>query len=74
MTRRGGEAERAVEEGQELGVIVGGGGCEDVAWGHTGDGLVVGVLVAMGLLRFRRRTSPRQGGLVHDPQDFWHVA
>jgi hypothetical protein len=49
-----------VEEGWELGVIVAGGGCEDVAWGHTGDGLVGGVLVAMGLLRFRRRTLPRQ--------------
>jgi energy-converting hydrogenase Eha subunit G len=42
--------------------VIVGGGCEDVAWGHTGDGLVGGVLVATRLLRFRlrRRTSPRQ--------------
>jgi hypothetical protein len=60
MTRRKGSG-GAVEEGQELGVIVGGGRCEGVPWAHTSDGLVNGWLRDLTrLLRFRR-TSPRQG-------------
>jgi hypothetical protein len=50
-----------VEQGQELGVIVGGEWCEKVRWAHTSDSLVVGLgEVATELLRPRRQTSPRQ--------------
>ncbi len=55
-----GEAEGTMEEGQEVGAIVDGGRCEDVRWGQTGGGLVVGLLrVVTRLPRSRRCTSPR---------------
>jgi len=58
-----GEAEGTVEEGQEPGVVVDGGRCEDVRWGQTSGGLVVGLEgVAM------RRLCPRR------PPPPWRVA
>src|SRR5579875_2853377 len=53
-----GEAEGTVEEGQELGVVVDGGRCEDVRWGQACGGLVVGLRAATRLLLSRRCTSP----------------